>query len=222
MTSVSNSRSTLERWLALVVRYWSFNMTLIHNRGSNWPGFGYSEREKAELAAMAGEVPRTEFYVWMFVFVVFFLAILIAVVLAGFSCLTYAIGGEQNMAKTPEALFFMMMALNLLVALSIGFPAAMLPSAAVAGRLFHVADSSLPDRLTTAHYFRKLWFQITRMASMMLLVLIPLWLFAPSDSRFWILTKLVLPFVSVAVSALTSAYYLSARVAPSGRKTEGG
>ncbi len=71
MSSVSDSRSTLERWLALVVRYWSFNMTLIHNRGSNWPGFGYSEPEKAELAAMAGEVPRTEFYVWMFVFVVF-------------------------------------------------------------------------------------------------------------------------------------------------------
>ncbi len=40
----------------------------------------------------------------------------------------------------------------------------MLPAAAVAGRFYQVADASLPDRLTTAHYFRKLWFQITRIA----------------------------------------------------------
>jgi hypothetical protein len=27
----------LERWLALLVRYWAYNMSLIHSRGGNWP-----------------------------------------------------------------------------------------------------------------------------------------------------------------------------------------
>ena len=43
------SRSTLERWIALLVRYWAYNMTLAFNQGSYYPGFGYSEDEKDTL-----------------------------------------------------------------------------------------------------------------------------------------------------------------------------
>ena len=39
------SRSTMERWIALLVRYWSVNMTMAFRSGGYWPGFGYSARE---------------------------------------------------------------------------------------------------------------------------------------------------------------------------------
>jgi hypothetical protein len=31
MTTSLSARSTLQRWLALVVRYWAVNMTMIHD-----------------------------------------------------------------------------------------------------------------------------------------------------------------------------------------------
>jgi hypothetical protein len=44
-----------------------------------------------------------------------------------------------------------------------------------------------------------------------LVALIPLWLFVPSDSRILLIARLVLPLLSPAVGALNSAYYFSAR-----------
>jgi hypothetical protein len=208
----TRERGNLERWLALLVRYWAFNMTLVHNRGANWPGFGYSDDEKTALNSIATKVPPLEYFVWVALFVVFFLIIVGVIVTVGMNGLIYVIGGEQNMAKTPAPLFFAQLALDLVVSFSIGFPAAMLPAAALVGRWFKVADAALPDRATTAHYFHKLWFQITRVALVMLLVLIPLWLFVPADSKFFLISRLIVPLLSPAVSALTAAYYFTARL----------
>jgi hypothetical protein len=88
----------------------------------------------------------------------------------------------------------------------------MLPAAALVGRWFGVADSVLPDRTTTSHYFHKLWFQIARIAMLGALALIPLWIFVPADSKLWVIGKLVLPLLSPAVAALTAAYYFTARL----------
>jgi hypothetical protein len=202
----------VERWLALLVRYWAYNMSLIHSRGGNWPGFGYSSEEKAKLQSIADKVPGIEYAAWLALVVLIFLAILIVIVIAGMSVLTHAVGGDANMSQTPAAVFFLQLALDLAVSLSIGFPAAMLPAAALAGRWFSVPDTDLPDRATTAHYFYKPWFQITRMAILCVLALIPLWIFVPSDSKFWVIGKLVLPLLSPAVAALTAAYYFTARL----------
>ncbi len=206
-----SARTGLDRCLALVVRYWSFNMTLVHNRGTDWPGFGYSKQEKAELQNLAGAVRASEFYVWLFIFAAIALAIFAATAAAGFQCLLNVIGGEQNMARTPESMFFLMLALVALVSLSVGFPAAMLPASALTGRFYGVRNSDLPDRQTTAHYFRKLWFQIARIAIIGAVALFVLWMFVPSDSRIFVMAKLVLPLLSPAVAALTTAYYFSRR-----------
>ncbi len=205
------ARTGLDRCLALVVRYWSFNMTLVHKRGTDWPGFGYSKQEKVELQNLAEPVSAGEFYVWLSIFVVITLAIFVAIAMAGFHFLLNAVGGEQNMARTPESVFFLMLALVALVSLSVGFPAAMLPASALAGRFYGVRESDLPDRQTTAHYFRKLWFQITRIAIIGTVALFALWIFVPSDSKFFVMAKLVLPLLSPAVAALTIAYYFSGR-----------
>jgi hypothetical protein len=88
----------------------------------------------------------------------------------------------------------------------------MLPAAALVGRWFTVADSALPDRTLTSHYFYKLWFQMTRLALVSLVILIPLWIYVPADSKFFAVSRLILPLLSPAVSALTAAYYFTARL----------
>ncbi len=213
----AGARSGLNRCLALVVRYWSFNMTMVHNRGTDWPGFGYSKEEKAELQNLAGAVRAGEFYIWLFIFVAIAIAIFAATAAAGFECLLNAIGGEQNMARTPESMFFLMLALVALASLSIGFPAAMLPASALTGRFYGVQDSDLPDRQTTAHYFRKLWFQITRIAIIGAVALFAIWIFVPGDSKYFAVAKLVLPLLSPAAAALTTGYYFSRRSAHFGK-----
>jgi hypothetical protein len=212
MTHVPGSRPALERWLALLVRYWAYNMSLIHARGGTWPGFGYSDDEKATLQSIAGKVQGVEYYVWLALVVVIYIVILTGIVIAGMACLIHAIGGAQNMSKTPAPLFFLQLALDLSVSLSIGFPAAMLPAAALVGRWFRVAAPDLPDRATTSHYFHRLWFQITRYAILGVLALIPIWIFVPGDSKIWVIAQLVLPLLSPAVAALTTAYYFTARL----------
>ena len=212
MNPLPDSRPTLERWLALVVRYWAANMTLIHSRGSNWPGFGYSDAEKEELRSIARKFPGSEYFAWVAVVAVVAIAIFVVIMIAGLSCLTYAIGGDQNMATTPAALFYLALALITVVSLTIGLPAAMLPSAALVGRWFGVKDPDLPNRATTARYFHKLWFQITRMSIVMIVAVLPLWLFVPYDSKFMVMARLVVPLLSPVVMGLTAAYYFSTRL----------
>jgi hypothetical protein len=212
MTQAVGSSAKLERWLALVVRYWAFNMTLIHDRGSNWPGFGYSDEEKAKLGSIAAKVPGVEYSVWLALVVVFTLAIITAITSGGMDIMAAAIGGENNMGSLPAIVFYLQLVLDLVVSFSIGFPAAMLPAAALVGRLFGVADADLPDRSTTAFYFHKLWFQITRIALVLSIGSLGLWLFVPADSKFWVISRLIAPLLSPAVAALSAAYYFSARL----------
>lgn len=211
MTTPEDSTPRTDRWRALLVRYWAFNMGLIHDSGTDWPGFGYTDDEKAKLAAIAATVPAFEFYAWVAASAVFFIALAAIIVVGGMACLAHAIGGEQNMASTPAALFFLQLAMDLVAALAIGFPLAMLPAAALAGRFFTVADAQLPDRDTTSFFFHKLWFQITRIAVIGALALVPLWIFVPADSKFWVTAQLVLPILSPAVAALTAVYFAGAR-----------
>jgi hypothetical protein len=211
MADNADSRPNLERWLALLVRYWAFGMTLIHDRGSNWPGFGYSDKEKAKLQSLARQVPAIEYYLWLALVVVNYLLILTGMMLLGSACLLHAIGGEQNMSKTPAAVFFLQLALDLGVSLSLGLPAAMLPAAALTGRWFGVPNRELPDQTSTAYFFHRLRWQITRVALGSLAALLPIWILVPGDSKIWVVGRLVRPILSAAVAALTAAYYLTAR-----------
>jgi hypothetical protein len=205
-------RTALERWLALVVRYWAFNMSLVHDRGSNWPGFGYSNQEKDTLRAIAARVSEKEYALWLGLVVVFILLIMAGVTTEGLNILLAASGGEKNMANTPMAAFYLELVLDLVVSFSIGFPLAMVPAAALVGRWFSVKDTDLPDRSTASTLFRKLWFQITRAALVCCAVIIPLWIFVPSDSKFWVVSKLIVPLLSPAVAALSAAYYFCRRL----------
>jgi hypothetical protein len=211
MNALADSRPTLERWLALVVRYWAANMTMIHDRGQNWPGFGYTEDEKDELRRIGGKSSRTEYYVWVGIAAVIGVAIFGVIMFAGMSLLTYAVGGDQNVANTPALVFYLALGLMIVVCFTIGLPAAMLPAAALVGRWFKVPEADLPDGAITAHYCHKVWFQISRISVIMMVVLLPGWLFVPWDSKFMVMMRLVVPLLSPVVLVLTMAYYFSAR-----------
>jgi hypothetical protein len=211
MATAPCSPPILKRCLALLVRYWAFNMTVVHNRGVQWPGFGYTEAETTEMRSISEGYPKIEFYAWLALVVVFALFIFAGVAIAGLRLLMYAIGGEKNMANTPAPLFYLAFALQLLVSLSLGFPLAMIPAAALVGRFFAVKNGDLPSGATTAHYFHKLWFQTARVASVMVAVCVPLWLFVPGDSRFYTVMRLVIPMLAPAVGALTGAWFFIPR-----------
>jgi len=204
------SRSALERFLALVVRYWACNMTMVHDKGQSWPGFGYTEEEQGTLRAIARKVGSFEFFVWIALVAVFFI-----VAIAGIMAISYYLSlalGVDPKPSTPESVLYVALCCELVVCMSVGFPLAMLMASWLVGRWFAAADADLPDRATTVHFFDKLVFQITRMAAIVSLVGLALWLLVPGDSKFWSLSKVVLPLLSPAVAALTAAYYFSARL----------
>jgi len=203
--------STRQRWLSLLVRYWAANMNLIHARGNNWPGFGYSDDEKAEMKKLASQVPIGEFRWFTGVTTVIAISMFAIVVVAGMACLLSAIGGEQNMSKTPASLFFLSLALECILSLTLCLPLAMLMAAAMVGRWYAIPHSLLPDGVTTAHYFHKMWFQITRMTVIMTFLVLPLWIYVPNDSKFMAVIKLVVPLLSPVVSVITTVYYFSSR-----------
>jgi cytosine/uracil/thiamine/allantoin permease len=88
----------------------------------------------------------------------------------------------------------------------------MLLASALVGRWYGVANSDLPDRATTARFFHKLWFQLTRMAIVMMAILVPAWILIPDNSKFWVTLQLVIPCLGPAVLAISGAYYLSRRL----------
>jgi hypothetical protein len=200
------------RWLALVVRYWAVNMTMIHDRGSNWPGFGYSDAEKDEMRALAAKVPDAEFFWFAGSLTVVAISIFAVIVTAGMSAMVWAIGGKANMPDTPAATFFLGLAMQVVVSFALGLPAAMLICAALIGGWYAIPTADLPDRATTARYFHKLWFQITRMSLIMIAAVLPLWIFVPADSKFMVMVKMVVPVLGPTVSVLTTGYYFSARM----------
>jgi hypothetical protein len=205
------SRSALEHLLALVVRYWACNMTMVHDKGQDWPGFGYTEEEKGTLRTIAGKVGSLEFFAWIALVALFFIVVTGAIVAANIY-LSSAFGANPNPGATSEDILYLQMSCGLVVCVSIGFPLAMLAASWLLGRLFAVTDVDLPDRATTVHFFGKLVFQITRIAIITSLGGLVLWLLVPADSKFWTLSKLVVPLLSPAVLALTAAYYATARL----------
>jgi hypothetical protein len=210
MSQPTVSRSALERFLARVVRYWACNMTMVHDQGQNWPGFGYSEDEKSTLRAIARKVRSFEFFVWLALVAVFFI-----VIITGVMAITYYLSvalGVDPKPGTSEHVLYVQLCCELVVCLSVGFPLAMLVASWLVGRWFATADADLPDQSTTVHFFDKLVFQITRIAVICSLAALALWLFVPGDSKLWVLSRFVLPVLSPAVTALTAAYYFSARL----------
>src|ERR1700679_390818 len=204
------SRSATERLLALMVRYWACNMTVVHDKGQSWPGFGYNEEEQGTLRAIARKVGSFEFFVWIALVALFFI-----VAIAGIMATSYYVAlalGVDPKPSTPESVLYVAMCCELVVCMSVGFPLPMLMASWLVGRWCVTTDADLPDRTTAMHFFAKGVFQIPLLRVIVSLVGLAMWLFVPGDSKFWSLSKVVLPLLSPAIAVLTAAYYFSARL----------
>jgi hypothetical protein len=207
MDATPNSRSTLERWIALLVRYWACNMTLAFRSGGYWPGFGYTAEEKAEMASLSEKCSFWQFLAWVGVVALIAMPVIVIASLPGIFLMSSPAG-----ATLPGSVFFLSEGAAIVVTFTIGIPVAMLLASALVGRWYGIANSDLPDRATTARFFHKLWFQLTRMAIVMMAILVPAWILIPDNSRIWVTLKLVIPCLGPAVLAISGAYYLSNRL----------
>jgi len=182
-------------------------MTLAFNQGSYYPGFGYSEDEKEEMASFSQECSFGQYLVWTGVVALVAIAVIVATCMPGMYYVIFKTSGTL-----PASIFYLSMGMTLVGCFTIGLPVAMLLSSALVGRLYGIADSDLPDRATTARFFHKMWFQLTRMAIVVVAILVPVWIFVPDNSKFWVTLKLVIPLLGPAAAVLSGAYYLSIRM----------
>lgn len=197
------SRSTLERRIALLVRFWAVNMTFAFLSAPYWPGFGYSNDEKAKMARLSQKCSLTQFVFWVLV------VALIAVPLIGLPLIPII---WLPAGPATASIFLLLMAMAMVVCFTIAIPVAMLISSALMGKIYTVPDSELPDRATTARLFHKLWFQLTRIAIVMVALLIPAWIYIPDNSKTVVTLNMVMPFLAPAVSVSVAAYLLSVRL----------
>jgi hypothetical protein len=202
----------LERALALVVRYWACNMTLVHDKGANWPGFGYTPDEQETLRGIARKVDSVQFFVWMALVVVVFMVFAALIAVGGIAWVSQPDLSPANQVQYSDTIFYVGFCGLLVLCLSFVFPCAMLAASWVCGWFFSTPDAALTDRARTAHFIGKLVFQIGRVAVLAGIADLVLLLFVPDGSKVWIFLKWVPAVFAPAVSVLTLAYYASARL----------
>ncbi len=207
MNDPSGSRTTLERWIALLVRYWAYNMTLAFRSGGYYPGFGYSAGEKTEMADLSEKCTFGQFLAWAFIVAFVAMPCIVVASLPGIFLMISPAG-----ATMPGSVFFLTEGATIVACFTIALPVAMVLASALVGRLYKIADSDLPDRATTARFFHKLRFQLTRMAIVMMAILVPAWILVPDNSKLWVTLKLVMPYLGPVGLAISGAYYLSLRL----------
>jgi hypothetical protein len=182
-------------------------MTLAFTSGGYWPGFGYSDDEKAEMAALSQKCSFGQYAAWACIVALVAIPVIVVTCAPGMYFMI-----SEGGSTLPTPIIFLSLGLAIVTCFTIGLPVAMLLSSALVGRLFGIANSDLPDRATTARFFHKLWFQLTRMAIVMMAILVPVWIFVPQDSKFWVTLKLVIPFLGPAAAVISGAYVVSNRL----------
>jgi hypothetical protein len=206
------SLSALEYFVALFIRHWSANMTLVHTRYGPWFGFHYTETEQQEMKALDASVPTKELYSWMGLVSVVAIAAFAVVVILGMMGLLAVIGGEEHMKDTPATLFFFTLYFEVLFCLCCVLPVVMVICSGITGRFFGVALDLLPDRATTGRLFRKVWFQIVRMTFVLAGLALLYWLFVPVGSKLDLLVRFIAPMLALLVTTLTTGYLLAGRL----------
>ena len=206
------SLSALEYFLALFIRHWSANMTLVHTRYGPWFGFRYTEAEQQEMKALDASVPTKEFYSWLGLVSVVAIANFAVVVIIGMTGLLAVIGGEEHMKDTPATLFFFTLYSEILFCLCCVLPVVMVLCSGIIGRFFGVALNLLPDRATTGRLFRKVWFQIVRMTFVLAGLALLYWLFVPVGSKLVLLVRFIVPMLAPLVTTLTTGWLLAGRL----------
>lgn len=197
-------------WALAFARLWSSNMDLIHTRGQEWPGFSYSDGEKAEMHRIAASTGSGEFLAGIATAVVFMLIVACICVGASFWHLNAQYGNDPS--KTPASEFFFSLGLAMVATLAGGMPAGLVIASAINSRLFHPLADSLPDLSFARHLTVKALRQIARMGVLVSIVCLIGWFFIPQNSKLDIMLHLVMPVLGPLVTGLSATYYFSGRI----------
>jgi hypothetical protein len=205
-----NLRTSKSPLVVPFARFWSCNMDMIHSKGSSWPGFSYTDEEKAEMHRVAEAAGSFEFFFAMAVIVVFTLIAAAACIGVSFWYLNARYGGDPS--KTPGAVFFFCGALGILATLAGGVPLAILAGSWITARIFQTGSAAVPDAEFARRLFVKAMRQFVRMGLIVSIGLMMWWLFVPGGSKIDLFLHAVMPVLSPVVAILTAMYYFSGRV----------
>jgi Na+/proline symporter len=195
-------------------RFWSSNMDLIHSKGQSWPGFSYTDEEKAAMHRVATATSSFDFFATMALAVVFTLIISALCVGLMFWRLNAKYGSDPS--KTPSAELFLYLAVAAMTTLSAGLPLSILAASWITSRLFPPDPKTLPDPDFSQKLFRKATRQIVRMGSIGCIACLIYWLFVPRNSKLDLLLQAIIPMLGPATAVLSSLYYFSGRVTSTG------
>ena len=107
-----------------LLRFWGANMTIAFATSDWWPGFSYTETEKARLAALGETIPPSAMALWMFLFVpaIFIVIAGVAVVGLMLPAITLLYPNPADLQPLP---FVLVLAAVAAVSIGLGLPVAM-------------------------------------------------------------------------------------------------
>jgi hypothetical protein len=156
--------SALER-----LAFWAKNMTAIGDAGMQWPGFSYTDSERARMAQLARSVSGAAFGKFLLINTVVFIALAAAGVVGIMLPLLTLLFPDP--AATKPIYFVLLLAATALLIIGIGLPLSMRIAAALS------SDAGLRASLVAepgdADLARKVSFQINRITVIVCGVFVP-------------------------------------------------
>lgn len=197
------------RYAIRFVRFWCHNMDAVHAARMEWPGFGYTEPEKAEMKRIAGHIGAREAMLTYVLVVILMLIASAFSVISAFNLLSAVYPRAQD---TPATVFFLYLAAACILALTVGLVGSLLLAVWLVGLLYAPAPESLPDAAFVGMMFPKVVWQITRMSLLMVAVSLLYWIFVPTGSKLDLFIRGLVPLLSPVVTSMTLLMYAAGRV----------
>lgn len=156
-----------------VVQYWAYNMNLIHRGGMEWPGFGYSDAEKEQLAALSTGLSFGQYLAFLFLNSILFISLAGFVVGVGVIPVATLLDPEHK----SGGVFLGCLAVGAVVCLGFGIPATMGYTAVILNAIKSPKEPGAVSDEQAATLYHKMNHQITRMGVIMGILLVPIVLF---------------------------------------------
>jgi len=156
-----------------IVQYWAYNMELIHRWKMEWPGFGYTDEEKEQLAALASGLSFWQYFAFWVLNAMFFIGLAGFVVFFGVLPVALLLDPQHQ----SGGVFLGCLASGTVVCLGFGIPAAMALTATTLNFVTRPSHGGGVSDEQAAALYDKMNRQLTRMGVILGVLLIPLVLF---------------------------------------------
>ncbi|MBP6608050.1 MAG: hypothetical protein KA258_00600 [Deltaproteobacteria bacterium] len=144
----------------IILQHWAYNITLLHNLGVSYPGFGYSEEEKQQLGQLAKGVTVSGHLGFGMLNALYFLFLAGLVMGYGAMPLAFLLDPSHQSA----GVFFGCLGLGLALGIGLGIPTAMGLTALTLRWLGKEPQPTEVDAKTIVALYRKLHHQLMRAA----------------------------------------------------------